>query len=225
MVNQKVQKVFHGAYIERLQNIYEKSKEAQSLEKRRMFIRLKKFLMNSRILTYSGVELERTMNQLATMPFKEIHITENWEETYLDKEHPELHRSVLYHISKAVGKVNIAPLEIAKEYLTNPKIAKEYNLLTFDKDQLKALRREVLENPQKYQMILSNETGMYARNDKKIELDEEIKIKEYEYWYRVLNGGECPYYDSMPGYRYYLAYKDFVVDMELKSVETLKLVI
>jgi len=59
LVNHKVQGIFEKAYIERLGNVYEKSKEAQSLEKRRMFIRFKKFLMQSRILAYLGEETER----------------------------------------------------------------------------------------------------------------------------------------------------------------------
>lgn len=48
------------------------------------------------------------------MPFKEIHLTEKWDETYRNQEHPELHKSVLWHLSKAIGKRNIAPVELAK---------------------------------------------------------------------------------------------------------------
>jgi hypothetical protein len=44
--------------------VYDKSKEAHNLEKRRMLIRFKKFLFQSRILTYSYEEAERTMKQL-----------------------------------------------------------------------------------------------------------------------------------------------------------------
>ena len=47
------------AYLERLNMVYEKSKEAQSLDKRRMFIRFKKFLMKSRILAYLHEETDR----------------------------------------------------------------------------------------------------------------------------------------------------------------------
>lgn len=58
-VNKNITQIFENAYLERLNNIYEKSKEAQSLEKRRMFIRFKKFLVKSRILGYGSIETER----------------------------------------------------------------------------------------------------------------------------------------------------------------------
>ncbi len=44
--------MFKSAYIDRLKNVYDKSKEAHDLEKRRMFIRLKKFLTHSRVVEY-----------------------------------------------------------------------------------------------------------------------------------------------------------------------------
>lgn len=52
LVNRQIQAIFENAYIEKLQTIFEKSQEAHSLEKRRMLIRFKKFLFQSRILTF-----------------------------------------------------------------------------------------------------------------------------------------------------------------------------
>lgn len=51
-VNKKIQEIFEQAYLGRLNTIYEKSKEAHQLEKRRLLIRFKKFLISSRILTF-----------------------------------------------------------------------------------------------------------------------------------------------------------------------------
>ena len=59
LVNNKVQSIFEQAYLRRLNTIYERSKEAQSLEKRRMLIRFKKFLMRSRILTFMAEDVGR----------------------------------------------------------------------------------------------------------------------------------------------------------------------
>jgi len=59
MVNKMTNEAFERAYLERLNMVYEKSKEAQSLDKRRMFIRFKKFLMKSRILSFVNEETER----------------------------------------------------------------------------------------------------------------------------------------------------------------------
>ena len=52
LVNSQIQKIFQNAYLEKLQLVHDRSKEAHNLEKRRMFIRFKKFLFQSRILSY-----------------------------------------------------------------------------------------------------------------------------------------------------------------------------
>lgn len=50
-IDSVITKVFETAYVDRLQTMFDKSKEAQSLERRRMYIRLKRFLFRSRCLT------------------------------------------------------------------------------------------------------------------------------------------------------------------------------
>ena len=52
VVNGNIQNIFEQAYLKRLNTIVEKSAEAQQLEKRRMFIRLKKFLIKNRLLKF-----------------------------------------------------------------------------------------------------------------------------------------------------------------------------
>ena len=97
-------------------------------------------------------------------------------------------------------------------------------LYTFDKDELLKLRKDILENPEKYQLILSQESGIYTDKDERFDKPAR-KLAEYEYWYRVFNRGECPYYDTLPNYTFYHAYKEFMENMELKSVDTLRLVV
>jgi len=51
IVNEQIQKIYEDGFLSKLQLIHDKSKEAHNLEKRRFFVRLKKFLFKSRILT------------------------------------------------------------------------------------------------------------------------------------------------------------------------------
>ena len=99
------------------------------------------------------------------------------------------------------------------------------SLYTLDKEELIKLRRDILENPEKYERLLvkggieKGGSGVYNVETRQVEM--ELRREEYEYWYRALNDGVCPN-DSLPGYRNYLHYKEFVRTVENKMVDTLK---
>jgi len=155
-VNSKIQAIFELAYLEKLNTVYTKSQEAHSLEKRRMFIKFKKFLFQSRILTYAHEETDRLFAQLSNMPVKEPHLKEKWDSpvSFREMEHPEIGKSFLSYLSKAIGKVAIAPPELAKAYMTSGDRAKSLTLVTFDKGELERLRDDILANPLKYELAL-----------------------------------------------------------------------
>jgi hypothetical protein len=119
-----------------------------------MFIRLKKFLITSRLLTFYEEEQNRLTQQILNMPFKMPHLTEGFQENFREQEHPQIQQSVMWHLSKVVGKANLAPIEMIKSYLTDPKRAKEVTTYVFDKDQLKKMQKDLIENPEKYEEML-----------------------------------------------------------------------
>ena len=55
-------------------------------------------------------------------------------------EHPDIQKSFLWHLSKAIGRINITPPELVKQFLTNPDIKEATTLYTFDKEELIKLR-------------------------------------------------------------------------------------
>jgi hypothetical protein len=226
-VNAKIQAIFEMAYLERLNTIYAKSEEAHSLEKRRMFIKFKKFLFQSRILTYAHEETERLFAQLKNMPFKEIHLKEKWDSplSFREMQHPHAHQSFLAHLAKAIGKASIAPPELAKAYLTSGEKAKLLTTYTFDKAELEKLRDDILANPVKYEMALRSQEQ--NKGDQQFGNKLQMKVKkfeEYDYWFRTLNEGTLPH-DTLPYYKQLVAYKDFVDSIESKAFNTLKLTV
>jgi hypothetical protein len=67
--------------------------------------------------------------------------------------------------------------------------------------------------------MLSYDNGTYNKSEW---IDHKSVVQEeYEYWYRVINDGRAPV-DSLPYYRTYLSYKQFVDTIEEKALNTLK---
>ena len=61
---------------------------------------------------------KRVDNYSFTLP----HLNEEWGQNWREVDHPELHYSPLYYVAKAIGKVSLTPVEMTREYLTNPAV-------------------------------------------------------------------------------------------------------
>ena len=83
MVNKHIETIFENAYIEKLQQLFQKNKEIHDLEKRRMYLRFKKFLMSSRLITFYDDKLDKLFKRHTAMPYKEPHLSEQWEDSFL----------------------------------------------------------------------------------------------------------------------------------------------
>ena len=113
-------KVFEDALVTRLDNIYQKSKTAHDLEKRRMMLRLKQFYFRQRVLTYADEKLQQDLKLINSQKFKQIHLTEKWDQSYKETQHPDIAHTPLYYLSKVIGRVDLTIPELTKSYLTNP---------------------------------------------------------------------------------------------------------
>lgn len=91
------------------------------------------------------------------MPFKQLHLTEPFDKNHREVNHPEIEQSVMFHLSKAVGKACLAPVEMMKEYISNPQFRDKMTTYVFDKQALEELRRDLLANPEKYEEALLKE--------------------------------------------------------------------
>ncbi len=118
----------------------------------------------------------------------------------------------LYYLSKAIGRVSLTTPELAKTYLTNPANKNQMTMFTLDKNELEKLQIDVLSNPEKYEMLLSNYSVEIPDTKKSQKTDRDLdsaKRDELEYWFRVMNDGRCPL-DSFPYVSEFTAYKDWV---------------
>ena len=152
-----------------------------------------------------------------------MHLTEKWDQNWRDQQHPYIHQSPIYHISKAVGRVSLTQPELAREYLTKPENREHMTALTFDKEELEKLQKDILTHPDKYIELLTtvepDEQQPFQLYSKVIDM-KPLKLEEHEYWYRMINDGRCPL-DSYPYYKEFNAYKEWVDSIESKAYDTL----
>jgi hypothetical protein len=141
-------------------------------------------------------------------------------------EHPQIASSPLYQLSKAVERVSLTPLELTREYLTNPDARDKMTVLTLDKDELLRLQEDVFNDPLKYRKMfesVSMEDELRAEHVRSNHdpIRKRARLENYDYWYRVLNDGYTKL-DTIPYVNRLNAYKDWMEGIEEKAVDTLK---
>ena len=207
-----ISNVYEQAYLNRLQTMFDKSKEAQSLERRRMFIRLKRFLFRSRCVVQGSESHEKQVERLQNYSYRLPHLTESWEKSWRDTEHPAIQKSPLHHLSKAIGRVSYSPIELTKEYLTNPKMRDQLSMLTVDKEELLKLQEDLYANPQKWTEILTKRERTDWGQPRhfwslhRLE-DKDVRFADYQYWQTLASSDGAPdALEHWPWYREYMAY-------------------
>ena len=120
-----------------------------------MLVRMKKFLFKSRVQTQKLEAQQIQMQRLKNFPFRQPHLTEDWEQSWHDMSHPGIEKSPIHHLSKAVGRASLTPIELTREYMTNPAARESMSVLTLDKEELLKLQDDVFKNPMKYQKMFT----------------------------------------------------------------------
>jgi len=193
-----------------------------------MFVKLKKFLFKSRILSYANQLGDKLQKQLSNMPVRQPHLTEKWDQPWRTTEHPLIGRSPIHYISKAISRVNLAPKELAAAYLTGDStIRDKLSLVTFDEAELRRLQADCLADPQKYINAFKKECEYVPDMMHIHELGRDTKqprVDEKEYWFRIINDGKCPI-DAFPYVLEYESYKLWADDIQDGALDQLKFAI
>lgn len=104
--------------------------------------------------------------------------------------------------------------------------------ITIDKDELDRINTDLLQNPEKYEMIFTMQDyapGTFEDRDvrsmvKRQRALDQAKMDEHEYWFRLLNEGRCPI-DTLPYAQEFNAYRGWADLIQYNATNQLRTVI
>ena len=139
-------------------------------------------------------------------------------------EHPDLQHTPLYYLSKAIGRVDLTIPELTQSYLTDPANREQMQMFTIDKDELEKLNDDILSNPEKYEMILRGavQPEILERPTYKLNLERKwVNFEERDYWFRMMHTCKSDI-ETLPYYDEFTAYKEWVDQIEMNALATLR---
>ena len=120
-MNERVKEMFTEKWKEKIAWKHEKFKNAKILEKRRMLLRLKKWIIQKRLLSIGNDSVIQLTTRGALLQPKSFYIPKSVNERWRIGENPELKKSIFYHIMKCISRDNVPlPPEALEDYLSNP---------------------------------------------------------------------------------------------------------
>jgi hypothetical protein len=90
LVNESIHNQFEDSYFDRLGKMTSASENANNLEKRRMFLRIKKLMITQRMMEFPEEYFNKLITRIENMPYKMPHLTEGFTQNMRQVEHPEI---------------------------------------------------------------------------------------------------------------------------------------
>ena len=199
-------------------NIFNRCRDIREIEKRRTYLRLKRWLFMNRIMEYKTRRNIINSQRVEALGSKSFFIPEDCNVSYRDVVDPNLKNSPFYKLVGLFSVKTISPEYALKFSTTNPN--KEiFSHLEINQEKLNEIKAQLKENPK---MFLEVWDSIY---DKEAELEfnelEEKSFREYEKIYRMRHEGHSTL-DKLPYYKEYQEMKSKWLEVKNKTTEILK---
>ncbi len=199
-------------------NIFDRCRDIREIEKRRTYLRLKRWLFINRIMEYKTRRSIINSQRIEALGSKSFFIPNDDNISYRDIVDPNLKNSPFYQLVGLFTVKTISPEYALKFSTTNP--AKEiFSHLEINQEKLNEIKAQLKENPKKFLEVWDS---IY---DKEAELEfdelEEKSFREYEKIYRMRHEGHSTL-DKLPYYKEYQEMKNKWLEVKKQTTDILK---
>ena len=223
IVNRKVEDLFTSRFKNICKDILARCRDVRDIEKRRTWLRLRKWLFLNRIMEYKSKTNYIESQRGANFGKHRVYFPDSNEVSFLDDVHPEIKRSPYYQLINLFQLSNHTPETALKFITTNPnsKLLDQYEL---NKSKLAEIKSDLKNNPDKY--IDSWLNVMNKEMEQEFEEAEDKDLLMRDTKYRYLNNGasildECGMKEYSSMRQFWKEYKDGTLASLKKFTQTL----
>jgi len=217
IVNRKVDDLYTGRFKRVCKEILVKCRDIRDIEKRRTWLRLRKWLFLNRIMQYSSKTAMLREQRTANFGKRNIYFPDDNSKSFLDDVHPRVKISPFYQLANLFKIKNATPESALKYFATSS----ESDLLTYfklDKEKLEELKKELSKDPEKFVDIWYN--ALNKELDAEFEDAEDKKLLEYDQQYRYYNDGRS-IFDQF-NFQKYKSAKDYWREYKFNTLQYLR---
>jgi hypothetical protein len=186
LIEEKINEKFEKSFREMCNKVAESCKELQSIEKKRMWLKLRKWVFLNRIMEYKSKKSLIRELRTKTLGDKKFFIPDQIDISYRDLQHPDIKKSPYYVLAGLFKLKNTSPEYALKHAVTSG--SGLFKHLEIDKEKLNEIKSELKTNPGKFidvwESVLDKEFQKYYEGI------EDQNLLEYEKSYRLRHEGK-----------------------------------
>lgn len=218
LVSDKMKKLFEENLIDLNKKIHTQCRDIREIEKRRTYLRLKRWLFMNRIMEYKTRRRIINSSRVNALGSKSFFIPKDDMVSYRDVINPELKNSPFYQLVGLFSLRTISP-EYALKFSTTDPNKEILTHLEVNAEKLKEIKEQLKQNPKKFLEVwdsVYDKEAVAEFNDL-----EEKSFVEYEKVYRMRHEGHSTL-DKLPYYKEYQEMKSKWMDIKNRTTEILK---
>lgn len=218
IMDKKLNKIFEEGVIKKSKEIYKRCEEVRDLEKKRTWVRLKRWLFMNRIMEYKNKKRIVNSKRVEALGEKKLFIPYKLDTNFRDEVNPLVKKSAFYQLSGLFNLKKLSP-EYAVKFATSNKNSNIFEFLEINKDKLIEIKEKLKNDPKSF--LDAWNSALDKEAEAAFNHVEDPTLVEYERVYRLRHEGHSTL-DKLPFYKEFVEFKNNWMETKRKTTEFLR---